>query len=92
MSRFADPLASRLVPLGACQCPGTPHEQDEATIRYEIGGSALARIGRAEIEGAVRMDPMAAYRQTVFETVESWNLLWYAPNENGNGKRSRRET
>lgn len=75
MSRFADPAKVEVVPLGVCQCPGTPHEQDEATIRWDISGSALARIGRAEIEGAVRMDPLASYRQIALETLASWNLI-----------------
>lgn len=75
MSRFADPTATAVVSLGACQCPGTPHERDEATVRWQLGASALARIGRAELEGAVRLDPMAAYRQTVAETLLIWNLL-----------------
>lgn len=75
MSRFADPTATAVLSLGACQCPGTPHEQDEARIRFQLGASALARIGRAEIDGAVRLDPFAAYRQTVLETTVSWNLL-----------------
>jgi hypothetical protein len=85
VSRFGDPLARRTVPIGECQCPGAPHETDEATFRWDLGGSALARIGRAEIEGAVRMDPLAAYRQVVLETLESWNLLWLDPTWNGNG-------
>ena len=75
MSRFADPAATADIDLGACQCPGTPHEADTATVRWDLGASALARIGRAELEGAVAMDPMAAYRQVILETVTSWNLL-----------------
>ena len=75
MSRFADPNATEVIDLGPCQCPGTPHEHDEATVRWDLGASALARIGRAELEGAARLDPMAAYRQVVLETVVSWNLL-----------------
>lgn len=75
MSRFADPTATANIDLGACQCPGTPHEADTATVRWDLGASALARIGRAEIQGAVDMDPMAAYRQVVLETVTGWNLL-----------------
>ena len=74
VSRFADPPQLRSS-LGACQCPGTPHERDEATVRWQLGASALARFGRAELEGAVRLDPMAAYRQTVAETLLIWNLL-----------------
>ena len=86
MTRFADPLATRTVEIGECQCPGTPHDHDEATFRYQLGASAMARIGRAELEGAVRLDPMAAYRQTVIETIESWNLLWLDPSSS-NGSR-----
>jgi hypothetical protein len=79
MSRFADPHATTVIPIGPCDCPGKPHEQDEAVARTEIGASAKARVGRAEIEGAVQHDPLAAHRQLVLETVVSWNLLWLAP-------------
>lgn len=89
MTRFADPAATRLVEIpGGCQCPGTPHEKDEAVFRYQIGASALARIGRAELQGAVALDPMAAYRQTVLETVESWNLVWLDPGSRNGSRRS----
>lgn len=87
MSRYADPLAVREVSLGACQCPGTPHETDTATIRWQISGSAMARIGRAELERAVNLDPFAAYRQTIWETLVSWNLLWLDPSWQGSGER-----
>lgn len=79
MSRFGDAAATSVIDLGVCQCPGTPHERDEAVVRWDLGASAMARIGRAELEGAVRLDPLAAYRQTVAEVVVSWNLLWLAP-------------
>ncbi len=79
MSRFADQSATEVVVIGVCQCPGTPHERDEATVRRQLSGSALARIGRAELEGAVRLDPMAAYRQVILESVVSWNLLALGP-------------
>lgn len=79
MSRFADPIATDVAPLGACQCPGTPHEQDEATIRTQLGASALARIGRAEIDAAVQGDHFASYRRLVLEATVSWNLLWPDP-------------
>lgn len=81
MSRFADPLARTVVALGDCGCPGAPHERDEATFRWQLGASALARIGRAELEGAIQHDPFAAYRQTVLEAVESWNLIWLDPSD-----------
>jgi hypothetical protein len=86
MSRFADPTATRRVSLGACQCPGTPHEEDEAFLRWQLGASALARIGRAELDGAVNHDPLAAYRAVVAETVVSWNLLIRGPADDNGGK------
>jgi hypothetical protein len=79
VSRFADPTAVAVIDLGACQCPGTPHERDEATVRWQLGASALARIGRAELDRAVNHDPYASYRQTVVETLVSWNLLIAPP-------------
>jgi hypothetical protein len=72
-----------VVTIGPCQCPGTPHEQDEATVRWDLGASALARIGRAELDRNRLRDPMAAWRQLVLEAVASWNLL--LPNDDGVG-------
>lgn len=80
MSRFADIASLARASLGACQCPGTPHDEDFAMYRTQLGASALARIGRAELEGAVQHDPLAAHRQLVVESVVSWNLLWLDPN------------
>ena len=72
MSRFADPTAIETVPLGACQCPGTPHERDEAVVRWDLGASALMRIGQAQMgRGA---DFYAPYRALILEAVVSWNL------------------
>lgn len=78
--RFANP--NRTVDFtfpGGCRCPGAPHDADVAKVRVLIGASAKARIGRAELEGAVRLDPLAAYRQVVLEGVREWNLLWPNP-------------
>lgn len=75
MSRFADPTAVEVVPLGPCQCPGTPHERDEATVRWQLGASALARVGASELLAAARNDPFASWRQLVLECVVSWNLM-----------------
>lgn len=47
MSRFADPTATDLVDLGSCQCPGTPHERDEAVIRTSLGHSEESQAGVA---------------------------------------------
>lgn len=73
MSRFADPMAVQTVSLGPCQCPGTPHEQDEAVIRWQLGASALARVGAAELS-ASRGDVYASWRQLITEATVSWNL------------------
>lgn len=75
MTRFADPTATAVVSLGACQCPGTPHEGDEATVRWDLGASALARIGRAELDKVRLRDPLASWRQLILEAVTGWNLL-----------------
>lgn len=75
MSRFANRTHVEVIPLGACQCPGTPHEGDTATVRWDLGSSALARIGRAELDRITLRDPLAAWRQLVLEAVVSWNLL-----------------
>lgn len=92
MSRFANPDATAVVPLGECQCPGTPHaDGDTATVRTELGASALARVGRAELQGAVELDPYAGYRRLILESVLEWTLLWEGETlgSNGNGKPKR---
>lgn len=85
MSRFADPTLTTTVPLGKCQCPGTPHaDGDEAVVQKELGASALGRIGMAGSNAVVLGDPFAYHRQIVVEAVLSWNLLWHEPDgENG---------
>lgn len=79
MSRFADPSLTATVDLGACQCPGTPHDRDTVEVRTELGASALARVGRAEINAAVTGDHFASYRQLVEEAAIEWNLLHLSP-------------
>lgn len=73
MTRFADPSKVSVVPLGACQCPGTPHTQDEATIRWDLSASALARVGQAQLLAG--SDFYAPYRALIVESVASWNLM-----------------
>ncbi len=80
VGRFASPnRTEEYVFPGPCRCPGTPHEHDVAQVRVAIGASAKARIGRAELEGAIRLDPLASHRQVILEGVVSWNLLWPNP-------------
>ena len=83
MSRFADPSKVDVIPLGACQCLGPPHEQDEATVPWQRGASGPARIGRAELDKIRSRDPLASWRQLVLECVTEWNLL--IPNDEGVG-------
>ena len=73
MSRFADPTATATVSLGPCECPGTPHEKDEAVVRWQLGDSALARVGAAELT-ASSGDVYASWRQLIVEATVSWNL------------------
>lgn len=73
MTRFADPSKVTVVPLGACQCPGTPHTQDEATIRWDLSASALARVGQAQLLAGA--DFYAPYRALIVEAVAAWNLM-----------------
>ena len=79
MSRFANPTAVETADLGACQCPGTPHDHDSATYRVELGGSAIGRIGMASLRGAAGGDPLSGHRAVVAEAVVSWTLLWPDP-------------
>lgn len=75
MSRFAQ-LGTTVTALGPCQCPGTPHEKDEA-VQYEIlGWDDVADIAIASSEGAAR-------RIMVARSIASWNLQEYAPTNNG---------
>lgn len=71
MSRFADPDAIARLDLGACQCPGTPHESDWLSYRTQLGYADIGRIAAVAATG----DVMAAKRETLIVAVTSWNLL-----------------
>lgn len=69
MSRFADPRSTTLVPLGACECPGTPHpDGDWAKVRSDLSGADIATIAGLsttdEDEAALGLAPY----------VTEWNL------------------
>lgn len=58
MSRFADPNATKRMPLGACQCPGTPHTGDWLELRTEVGADdqvAIARSSEPNVEALSRL-------------------------------------
>lgn len=67
MSRFLD-LETTTVPLGACQCPGTPHDEDTAEVYTVLGWDDLVDVAGAESDGAGR-------RILVTRAIASWNLL-----------------
>jgi len=69
MSRFIDAGAGREVDLGPCDCPGTPHERDTATIRSQLSGSEIAVL-----QATPTGDELAA-SEAVTPLILSWNLL-----------------
>lgn len=69
MSRFADVRAVRTVDLGPCECPGAPHDHDEASVRAEFSASETARLA-----GGSTTDE-AAVAAILAEFVTEWNLL-----------------
>jgi hypothetical protein len=52
--------------LGACRCPGRPHEDDTAEVRTELPWDVLVDVGL--LTGG------AAYRRLVSGALVAWNL------------------
>lgn len=76
MSRFADPAATRELDLGPCQCPGTPHDRDNVTYRYEFGDGELESIGSAGVDpDGGPYDYGKANDRMLALAVVSWNLV-----------------
>ncbi len=86
MARLADPSLIARLDLGECGCPTAPHERDEATVRIRRGASALGRIGAQQVRSVAELDPLAAHRQLLEETLLSWNLVWRDPSEDPPGE------
>lgn len=63
MSRFANPNARDRLVLGACQCPGTPHDEDWMSLRTELGAEDALRIAQGNSIDALEV------------LVVDWNLL-----------------
>lgn len=63
MSRFANPNAVARMVLGACACPGTPHEEDWMELRGELGGDDTLRLAQGNSIDALEI------------LVIRWNLL-----------------
>lgn len=78
LSRFANPNRTDVLPLGPCQCPGTPHtEGDIAVYRLELGSGEESRAGAYgwSITNGVYFDWEAARSKLIEIGVVRWNLL-----------------
>jgi hypothetical protein len=77
-SRFADPNRTDVLPLGPCQCPGTPHEAgDQVVYRQELGAGEMERVGvwGWAATGYQYYDSAAARCKLIEIGVVRWNLL-----------------
>lgn len=76
-SRFANPNRTDILPLGPCECPGTPHEQDEVIYRLELGAGEEERAGAYgwAATGYEYFDSAAARAKLIEIGVVRWNLL-----------------
>ncbi len=63
MSRFADVTATERLSLGACQCPGTPHDEDYLDVRTQLGAEDALVLARGNSIDALVV------------LVVGWNLL-----------------
>lgn len=75
MTRFAT-LGTTTVSLGACECPGTPHEADEADVYDVLGWDDLVDLDEAPSEGA-------RWRLVITRAIASWNLVESVPGADG---------
>lgn len=66
MTRFVDPEARRTVILGPCDCPASPHEQDEAYIRDRLSGQEIAEYTSSTNETIAAITA---------QFILGWNLL-----------------
>jgi hypothetical protein len=66
VSRFADTGATTRVVLGACECPGTPHDEDWATVRAQLSATEIGQWAMADAETVA---------EVACQFVTGWNLL-----------------
>lgn len=67
MSRFTK-AETKVVELGACECPGTPHQTDQVVIRKRLSYGPLMYVADAPSGQAMLL--------RLLETgIESWNFL-----------------
>jgi hypothetical protein len=78
LPRFADPKAvDRIVLPGGCRCPGSPHDEDWARFRTQLGDGEKASIGTAgwgRSLGAYFDWNAAKTALVAYATIE-WNLV-----------------
>ncbi|MBV9485306.1 MAG: hypothetical protein JO246_04545 [Frankiaceae bacterium] len=79
-ARYADPRATKELPLGPCRCEGTPHSGgDVATVRTEVGWSELKSAWSAGT--MTREDGTGYYDEAYGDTMAisrftvAWNLV-----------------
>jgi len=65
--RFVDPSATARLDLGACECPGKPHESDWVEYRTRVSYGVLGAI-------SVTGDLMSAKRKLLELSIVDWNL------------------
>lgn len=77
--RYADPQASRELPLGACQCPGTPHSADTAMVRTDVGFAELkSAYGAGQMyreDGSGYYDEAMGDATAIVRFTRSWTLV-----------------
>ena len=61
--RFVDRTAVERLPLGPCDCPGTPHDEDWAELRKEISGADWYVIAQGDTGRSLAL------------VVADWNLV-----------------
>lgn len=78
--RFAEPRATKPVPLGPCKCPGTPHgDGDTGDVRVSVGASeARSAYGagvRYHADGTSYWDEAVGDDTAIARFTTWWNLV-----------------
>jgi hypothetical protein len=76
VSRFAEPTRAVPVPLGPCRCPGSPHAEDQALVRAEIGdGEFRSAVQRGGFSAGPIFDAARSDDEFIATFTLSWTLL-----------------
>jgi len=73
VGRRADPTRTTVVPLGPCRCPGSPHDQDSAVVRAELGEGEMRS---ASTRGGYSAGPMFDGARSDAEWIATFTLSW----------------